>query len=51
MNSEVEDASVFSGEQNIVHEILEELAEHRKHWSMERDDSTQAGVPWCRALE
>ena len=26
------DASVFSGEQNIVLERLEELAEHRKHW-------------------
>ena len=32
MNCVLEDATVFSGEQNIVLERLEELAEHRKHW-------------------
>ena len=32
MNCVLEDASVFSGEQNIVLERLEELGEHRKHW-------------------
>ena len=32
MNCVLEDASLFSGEQNIVLERLEELAKHRKHW-------------------